>query len=99
MRSRARIQGGSEATTMFRAFLPVSTCAPALGAPPLSFAGGDESSHVRFSNERIAEMFRFAADRSATFRGLVRALEASGGIVYLGEGKCMEGRLHSCVHV
>ena len=53
---------------------PVST------APPLS--------HVRITDPRIAAVVQNAFDRSATFRKLVAAIDASDSYVYVQAGKC-----------
>ena len=50
------------------------------GAPPMS--------HVRITDPRIAAVVQNAFDRSATFRKLVSAIDASDSYVYVQAGKC-----------
>jgi hypothetical protein len=54
--------------------------APVSAAPPMS--------HVRTSDPRVTEVVQIAFDRSATFRKLVAAIDASDSYVYVQAGKC-----------
>src|SRR5262249_1616735 len=96
--SESRPRPGLGGWAMFRAFLLVTSCTVALGTAPQAAAADYDSSRIRIANDRIEEMFRFAGDRSPTFRGLVRTIDGADVIVYVEEGRCTNGRLHSCVH-
>ena len=52
---------------------------------------------VRSHNPVIASLIERAAVRSKTFRGLVEAIDASNGIVYVEEGQCGRHVVKSCV--
>ena len=43
---------------------------------------------VRSSHPRLSAVVREASERSATFRGLLRTIEATDGIVYVHHGTC-----------
>src|SRR5437899_3553407 len=60
---------------------------------PASAAGADRTAipRVRSSNAAIAALIQQASERSKTFRGLVEAINASDGIVYVEEGTCGHG--------
>jgi hypothetical protein len=60
---------------------------------PASAAGADHAAigRVRSSNAAIATLIQQAGQRSKTFRGLVEAINASDGIVYVEEGPCGHG--------
>lgn len=53
------------------------------------------SDHLRTSSDAIATLMQQAFERSYTFQGLVDAINASNGIVYVEEGMCSLGR-HAC---
>jgi hypothetical protein len=59
----------------------------------------EESRHIRFKNDRIAEVMRFAIQRSPTFRGLVETIEASNAVVYVEEGVCRRAGVVACTSV
>jgi hypothetical protein len=52
---------------------------------------------VRSHHPGIASLIERAAERSKTFRGLVEAIDASNGIVYVEEGQCGRHVVKSCV--
>jgi len=54
---------------------------------------------IRFKNDRIAEVMRFAIRRSPTFRGLVKTIEASNAVVYVDEGVCRRDGVVACTRV
>src|SRR5262245_25471368 len=56
------------------------------------------AAHVRFSDDRIAEVVRFGAEHSAAFRRLQFAIEQSDSTVYVQEGRCPQ-RLRSCTRL
>jgi len=62
-----------------------SSAAPALGAP---------ESRVRTHSPIIRALIHAASEKSKTFRGLVAAIDASDGLVYLNVGTC--GRVRAC---
>ena len=47
--------------------------------------------HLRSSSAAITALMQQAAERSATFRQLVQAIEQSDSYVYVNEGKCGQG--------
>ena len=49
------------------------------------------SPRVRSSNGLIASLLNEASSRSSTFRGLVRTIEQTDGIVYVESGRCRHG--------
>src|SRR5262245_36836595 len=51
--------------------------------------------HVRTSSAVISRLIDQATERSQTFKGLVDAVDASDGIVYIEKGDCGQG-LRSC---
>ena len=58
------------------------------------------ASRLRFSNARIAEVFRVASERSPSFRTLVAAIEESPSVlVYLADGRCGTQEFRSCLHI
>jgi len=60
---------------------------------PASATGADDASigRVRSTSLAITALIREAGERSKTFRGLVAAINASDGIVYVEEGICGHG--------
>jgi hypothetical protein len=62
-------------------------------------AGADTPAmpRVRSHHPGIASLIERAAVRSKTFRGLVEAIDASNGIVYVEEGRCGRHGVKSCV--
>jgi hypothetical protein len=66
-----------------------------LASPPAHAEAGDVAG-VRSTNAAILEFLDDGAWESPTFRGLVRAIVASDGIVYVEEGVCNHG-VHSCL--
>ena len=52
---------------------------------------------VPYLHPGIAALIERAAERSKTFRGLVAAIDASDGIVYVEEGQCGRHGVKSCV--
>lgn len=74
--------------------------ATASAAAPDGSAPRPQASRLRFSNERIAEVFRVASERSPSFRTLVAAIEGSPSVlVYLEEGRCGSREFRSCLHI
>jgi hypothetical protein len=71
------------------------TCLPALCTP--GGDTGDPYRHVRTWNARIAEILGDAYNRSAAFRAVLDAIEASDSIVYLEEGRCHRDAVRSCL--
>jgi hypothetical protein len=68
-------------------------CGVSLLSVNTAVAGG----HVRFDNDRIAEVFHYAMWRSPSFRELVATLEMLDRVVYVEEGKCRNLEQHSCL--
>ena len=52
---------------------------------------------IRSHHPGIASLIERAANRSKTFRGLVEAIDASDGIVYVEDGQCGRHGVKSCV--
>ena len=80
----------------------------AVGALLTTLAGGGRAAvaagvdtpavpRVRSHHPGIASLIERAAERSKTFRGLVEAIDASNGIVYVEEGQCGRHVVKSCV--
>jgi hypothetical protein len=59
-------------------------------------AGTGDIAGVRSTNAAIREMLDDGAWESPTFRGLVRAIAANDGIVYVEDGVCRHG-VHACL--
>jgi hypothetical protein len=59
-------------------------------------AGAAELSGVRSTSSAIRELIDDAMWESPTFRGIVRAIGATDGIVYVEEGVCRHG-VHACL--
>jgi hypothetical protein len=53
-------------------------------------------SRVRTLNAPLAALIREGAERSMTFRGLLEAIEATDGLVYVASGRC-GGRARACL--
>jgi len=88
---------GHEATFPDGHTLVLGSC-----GPPSRMKGGatlqtKASSRVRYANERIAEVFEYAWQRSGTFRQLVTTMDASDVIVYIEEGQCQQGLVRACL--
>lgn len=70
------------------------------GCAGFSIANGDDAlRHIRFKNDRIAEVMRFAIQRSPAFRRLVTTIEASNSVVYIEEGVCHQADLAACIRL
>jgi hypothetical protein len=66
-------------------------------ATAASPALGSSTGRVRSSNPAVLQLIAEAAERSATFRGLLEQIERSDGIVYVEFGYCAFGRLNGCM--
>jgi len=53
--------------------------------------------HVRFVNDRIAEVFEYAMNRSPSFRELIATLDILDRVVYVEEGQCGDGTPRGCL--
>jgi hypothetical protein len=71
----------------------VLLCGVSLLSAHAAVTGG----HVRFDNDRIAEVFHYAMWRSPSFRELVATLEMLDRVVYVDEGQCRHREQHSCL--
>ena len=78
---------------MAGAILMTSSAAAAADATP----GAPTSGHIRSRSPAILALIQQATERSATFRGLVRTIDASEAIVYVTEGQCGHG-VRACFH-
>ena len=58
-----------------------------------AFAGG----HVRFDNKRIAEVYRYAMNRSPSFQALIETLNLTDRVVYVEEGHCPHPMERGCL--
>jgi hypothetical protein len=74
-------------------------CACVLGCLATSYQNAAPFDHLRTTNARIVEVIQFGFERSARFRSLVAAIEASSRAVYLDEGVCGHHAFASCLHV
>jgi hypothetical protein len=66
------------------------------GSPTMASSSAASISRVRSSHPAISTMIRDAAERSATFRGLLQVIDASDGIVYVESGACGNG-VRACI--
>jgi hypothetical protein len=88
----------------FRTRGPVPACRAALivVACLLPCAAGAQSTpvmpRVRSENPMIAQLIADARAASVTFRGLVAAIEATNGIVYVESGQCRYGAQACLAH-
>jgi hypothetical protein len=88
----------------FRTRSPVPVCRAALMAVAslLPCAAGAQSApampRVRSENPMIAQLIADAPAKSATFRGLVAAIDATNGIVYVESGRCLYGAQACLTH-
>ena len=64
----------------------VSTHGQASGA--VGTAAAPSNARVRAEDPALSALIRQAIDQSATFRGLVEAIQATNGIVYVIRGRC-----------
>jgi hypothetical protein len=71
----------------------VLVCAP----PALTAAGTEPAERVRSTNGTILELLKEGAERSATFRSFIDAINHSTGIVYVEFGYCAFGQLNGCL--
>jgi hypothetical protein len=56
------------------------------------------ASRVRWEDPLIARAIAEGMERSATFRGLVEALDLTDGMIYVLEGSCGQG-VRACLHM
>ena len=70
------------------------TCQSLQGAQP-----NLEAPHIRFDNERISEIFRYAMKKSPSFEDLVTTLELQDRVVYIEEGRCPHPDVSSCLQL
>ena len=57
----------------------------------------EPAARVRSTNATILELLKEGAERSATFRSLIDAIDHSTGIVYVEFGYCAFGHLNGCL--
>jgi hypothetical protein len=57
----------------------------------------EPAARVRSTNATILEMLREGAERSATFRSIIDAIDHSTGIVYVEFGYCAFGHVNGCL--
>ena len=66
-------------------------------------AGADTFAHhsgrIRFDNERIGEVFRYATKNSPSFVDLVATLDTLDRLVYVEEGRCGHSEERACLHI
>ena len=55
--------------------------------------------HIRFKNERIAEVMAVARRQSPAFSSIVNAIEASNAVVYVEEGRCRRDVANPCLRL
>jgi hypothetical protein len=58
-----------------------------------------EPPHIRFHNDRISEVFRYALKKSPAFEDLVTTLESQDRVVYIEEGRCPHQDVSSCLQL
>lgn len=54
---------------------------------------------VRFDNDRIGEVFRYAVKHSPSFVDLVATLDTLDRLVYVEEGRCGRPEERACLHI
>jgi hypothetical protein len=69
--------------------------APATAAASVAASPESPHSHVRSTSAAIVALIERASDSSATFRRLIEGVNASDGIVYVEEGRCLDAS-HAC---
>jgi hypothetical protein len=67
----------------------------ALAAP--AAATSAPATRVRSTDSTMLDLFKEGAERSATFRSLIDAIDHSNGIVYVEFGYCAFGHLNGCL--
>ena len=80
--------------------LRVAVACAALAAHGTS-TGAQETARtprVRWENPLIGRTIAEGRERSTTFRGLIDAIDATDGVVYVLEGKCGQG-VRACLHM
>ena len=66
-----------------------------VGSAAVADATDPQLRHVRSNNPSLAALITRATEQSITFRGLIDAIDASDGIVYVQPGRCRYSR--ACV--
>jgi hypothetical protein len=61
--------------------------------------GGPLSNHVRTSNDRIAEVMRYAIKHSPSFGDLLATFDTLDRVVYIEEGKCQHREIRACLQL
>lgn len=85
------------AAMMIAAFVAIDRAEGAENNPAAAAAVSAPISRVRSADPAIGTLIRDAAERSRTFRGLLDAIEASDGIVYVSAGRCGDGNARACL--
>jgi hypothetical protein len=55
-------------------------------------------SQIRFDNDRIGEVFRFATTKSPAFRDLLATVGQQDVVIYVEEGRCRHQFVEACLH-
>jgi len=76
-----------------RLLLVLALCVVVLSASELAAAVPNTTNHVRPQDNRLTELLRAGAERSATFKTLVDRIEASNVIVYVALNPLMKSNL------
>jgi hypothetical protein len=87
---------------MKRRVLLLLLCGAALSLSQVAAAAGaraDAGSRIRFDNDRIDEVFRYATKNSPSFVDLVETLETLDRLVYVEEGHCGHSEERACLHI
>lgn len=79
---------------LFR-IVAAATLVCAASAPAAATTQG--AARVRSTDAAILELLKEGAERSATLRSLIGAIDQSNGIVYVEFGYCAFGRLNGCL--
>ena len=87
--TRRRVPVPTPVTPLSIALVCASTCA--FAQPAGAEADGSAMPRVRSTSAMIATVIEEVSERSATFRRLVKMINASDGIVYIEEGQCGRG--------
>jgi hypothetical protein len=65
------------------------------------YAAQDEpsGSRVRTDNPRLAEVIRYALQRSPSFGDLLATFETLNRVIYVNEGSCRHREMHACLEL
>src|SRR5262245_36528642 len=74
-------------------------CGAVFSFSQVAAACADPGSRIRFDNDRISEVFRYATKNSPSFVDLIATLETLDRLVYVEEGHCGHSEERACLHL